>query len=62
MEATTDKAEQILKIYNQVLNKILLYAEASLPEKNYQAFRKLAIKEFGHGGAKDKVTALMKGK
>ena len=62
MEATTDKAEQILKIYNQVLNKILLYAEASLPDKNYQAFRKLVIKEFGHGGAKDKVTALMKGK
>ena len=54
----SDKSIEIIKIYNQVQIRILLFAETSLPEHNFQAFRKLVIQEFGHGGAKDKVMSL----
>ena len=49
------KYREIVKLYNGVQRKILLFAEIVIPEKNFQAFRKLVLDEFGHGGAKDKL-------
>ena len=41
--------EVIRKLLNKRLNKVLGYAEAVLPEKNYRSFRKLILDEFGNG-------------
>jgi len=54
------KFDQIIQIYNGVQKKILLVAEASMPEQQYRPFRKLVMDEFGHGGARDKVVDLFK--
>lgn len=55
---TENKSKQIIKIYNEVQRKILLYGESALPATSYPAFRKLVIEAFGHGGAKDKLNEL----
>jgi hypothetical protein len=52
------KLTKIIKIHNRLQRKILLFGEACLPENKFQAFRKLVIESFGHGGAKDDLCEL----
>jgi len=40
----------VLDLLNARKSKILLIAEAALPQSQYQAFRKLFLNEFGHSG------------
>lgn len=49
---------EILRIHNRIQNQILLFGEASLPDNRYEAFRKLVIRAFGYGGAKDELLKL----
>jgi len=58
----SDILEEVLKINSHLQNKVLLLAEAILPEKNFPAFRKLIIREFGEGGTKDQIKALFHNK
>ena len=48
----------IIKIYSAVQRKILLFGETAMGDAKFQAFRKLVIEEFGHGGTKDKLQRL----
>lgn len=52
------KLTKIIKIHNRLQRKILLFGEACLPDNKFQAFRKLVINSFGHGGAKDELCEL----
>jgi hypothetical protein len=47
--------EDILRIYSNAQNRILLYAQACLPQSQFQAFRKLILDELGLSGAEGKV-------
>ncbi len=42
--------EEIDKLINPRLSRVLLIAESSLPSGQFQAFRKLVLDEFGKGG------------
>jgi hypothetical protein len=43
-------AQSVLIVLNARKAKVLLIAEAALPQSQYQAFRKLFLNEFGQGG------------
>lgn len=43
-------AQSVLSVLNARKAKVLLIAEAALPQSQYQAFRKLFLNEFGQGG------------
>jgi len=58
----TDIQEQITRIYRNAQNRILLYAQASLPQSQYHAFRKLVLDEMGMSGAEGKLKQILKGK
>lgn len=47
--------KQIIETYNDVRKRMLLYAQSSLPQSQFEAFRKLALDEFGKSGAEGKV-------
>ncbi len=53
------KTRAVIGVYSEVQRKILLFGETSLPEPSYRAFRRLVMEEFGYGGAKDKVKAIL---
>lgn len=42
--------EQIDSMIKNRLNRVLLFAEASLPQSQFKAFRKLTLDEFGNSG------------
>lgn len=42
--------EQIYQIINSRLTQVLLFAESSLPQSQFQAFRKLTLDQFGKSG------------
>ena len=42
--------EQIYQIINSRLTQVLLFAESSLSESQFQAFRKLTLDQFGKSG------------
>lgn len=42
--------ELIDKLIGKRLTEVLLYAEAALPQSQFQAFRKLTLNQFGQGG------------
>lgn len=43
-------AQSVLSVLNARKAKVLLIAEAALPQTQYLAFRKLFLNEFGQGG------------
>ena len=43
-------AQSVLTVLNARKAKVLLIAEAALPQPQYLAFRKLFLNEFGQGG------------
>ena len=57
--------EAILPLINARLNRLLLIAQAALPEHQFEAFRRLILDEFGRAGLirdlyeKEKKTVLM---
>lgn len=51
--------ETMQSLVNARLNRVLLIAQAALPEHQFQAFRRLLLDEFGRAGLlKDVDTAL----
>lgn len=42
--------EQIEGLIRSRLNRVLLFAETSLPQSQFRAFRKLTLDEFGKSG------------
>ena len=42
--------ETILPLVNARLNRVLLIAQAALPEHQFEAFRRLILDEFGRAG------------
>jgi hypothetical protein len=40
----------IMSAINARINKVLLFAEAALPEKQFRPFRRLVLDEFGNSG------------
>jgi len=42
--------EAILPLVNARLNRVLLVAQAALPEHQFEAFRRLILDEFGRTG------------
>lgn len=42
--------EAILAALNARMNQVLLVAEAALPQSQFQAFRKIALDQFGRSG------------
>ena len=42
--------EVILTMVNARLNRVLLIAQAALPEHQFEAFRRLILDEFGRAG------------
>lgn len=51
--------EDILRIYDQAKNRILLYVQASVPPEQFKALRKLILDELGLSGAEGKVRDLL---
>lgn len=42
--------QDIVALLNPRKNRLLLYAEAALPERQFSAFRKLVLDELGNSG------------
>jgi hypothetical protein len=42
--------EQMMRLVRARLSRVLLFAEAALPEKQFKPFRKLVLDEFGNSG------------
>jgi len=42
--------EALLPLVNARLNRVLLIAQAALPEHQFEAFRRLILDEFGRAG------------
>jgi hypothetical protein len=42
--------EQIIKLVNARMNKILSFAELAMPQEKFTLFRKLTLDEFGKSG------------
>lgn len=51
---------EVLDIYSGVCNRVLRIAEASLPEAQFKAFRRLVLDEFGEQGAQKHMKQLFK--
>lgn len=56
IETCKEKLESAL---NECRRKILLYAQSSLPESQFEAFRKLVLNELGKSGLEGKAMALL---
>ena len=52
-------SDQILKIYSEAKNRVLLYVEASVSPEQFRALRKLILDELGLSGAEGKVKELL---
>lgn len=42
--------DAVVPLVNARLNRVLLIAQAALPEHQFEAFRRLILDEFGRGG------------
>lgn len=42
--------EQIKRLINNRINRVLLLAQSSLPEHQFEAYRRLVLDEFGNSG------------
>lgn len=50
---------QILELLNARKNRVLLLAQASLPESRFLAFRTLFLNEFGKSGLEQELARLL---
>lgn len=50
--------EDIFEVYDQAKNRILLYVQASLPNEQFMALRKLILDELGLSGAEGRIKKL----
>ena len=55
MEEKNQIVKEISGILNEGRKRILLYAQASLPQSQFEAFRKLVLDEMGISGIEGKV-------
>jgi len=55
MENKSPILNEIIDILNEGRKRILLYAQASLPQSQFEAFRKLVLDEMGKSGIEGKV-------
>jgi hypothetical protein len=53
--------KKITALLNERKHRILLVAEASLPRGQFQAFRKVVLRELGQDGLEHDLTALLAG-
>ena len=60
MVGKTELQEQVIRAIKKSQNRILLYAEAALPESQFLAFRKLVLDELGKSGAEGKINNLFR--
>lgn len=51
--------EAIVQALNARKNRVLLFAEASLPRERFQAFRKLFLGEFGRDGLERELAGII---
>lgn len=51
--------EEIVGLLNARKNRVLLYAQAALPEKQFAAFKKLFLDEFGLRGLESELAHLI---
>lgn len=52
-------AQVILELLNTRKNRVLLLAQAALPESQFQAFRTLFLNEFGKSGLERELVRLL---
>ncbi len=52
--------EHIEQLINPHINQLLLVAETALPTSQFQAFRKIALNEFGNSGLGKELDRLFK--
>lgn len=52
-------AQSVLSLLNARKAKVLLIAEAALPQSQYQAFRKLFLNEFGQSGLESELVRVI---
>ena len=52
-------SDDILKIYSEAKNRILLYVEAAVSPEQFKPLRKLILDELGLSGAEGKVKDLL---
>ncbi len=50
--------DEVMDAINARIGRVLLYGEASLPESQFKAFRKLILDEFGHSGLRGDLARL----
>lgn len=50
---------KVISLLNARKNRVLLIAQASLPEHQYQAFKKLFLDEFGDRGLEKELKPLL---
>jgi hypothetical protein len=53
------KLADVVTLLNHRKNRVLRYAEAALPEKQFRAFRGLVLDEFGREGLEGDLERLM---
>jgi len=53
--------EQVLKLVNARINRVLLVAQASLEGDRYAAYRKIVLNEFGESGLGKELERLFNG-
>jgi len=56
---TASLLSALLALLNRRKNNVLLIAQASLPEHQYQAFKKLFLNEFGERGLETDLKKLL---
>ena len=54
--------QQVIEAIKPRINRVLLFAQASLPEHQFQAFRKLLLDELGNSGLNRDLTLLFESK
>jgi len=52
--------EHIEQLINPRINQLLLVAQSSLPDSQFQAFRKIMLNEFGNSGLGKELDRLFK--
>ena len=54
-----DLESKIIEVYTDTMKHVLLYAQAALPDSQYQAFRKLVLDEFGRNGVRRRIRTIL---
>lgn len=60
-QAMAISQKRIIELLNERKHRILLVAEASLPRGQFQAFRRVVLRELGHDGLEHDLNVLLAG-